>query len=381
MPLNKLAAALAVAAAIVIPVPTLAADDVIRIASSLPLTGGSAFYGQQGRNGADLAVTEANAAGGVLGKKIAIDFWDNRCNPAEGVKSISQALAEKRYSAIHEGGCSSVALAVMPLAERAGVPFVVGSPTATAISDRSGVGGNKWTFKILPTDAAMLDGLVGWIATKGLGNKVAFIGEDTDYGRGGATGFNGALKKRGQQLVSQEFYAQGTTDFNAIFTRIRSQKPSLLAVYTIGADSQNFMKQWFEFGGGVGLTGRIFTDQIPKEILASGVLDGLTTIHPYDLSIDNAVNKDFVERYRKKFNNDPNLTSWVSYESARVIIAAVARAGSADAAAVRNAIPGSNFKTMFGETINFDDNNTAHLEAFILGVQKGKFVVLGKIKT
>ncbi len=358
-----------------------AADDAIYIASSLPLTGGSAFYGQQGKNGADLAVAEANAAGGALGKKFVIDFWDNRCNPAEGAKSITQALSEKKYTAVQEGGCSSVALAVMPIIERAGVPFVIGSPTAPAIAERSGVGGNKFAFKILPTDTLMLDGLVGWISDKGMGSKVAFIGEDTDYGRGGATAFNAALKKKNQQLVSQDYYPQGTTDFNTMFTRIRAAKPSLLAVYTIGADSQNFMKQWFEFGGGVGLTGRIFTDQIPAEFLASGVLDGLTTVHPYDLNIDNAANKSFVERYRKKFGNDPNLTSWASYESARVIIEAVKKAKSAEPGAVRDAIKGGGFTSMFGEPINFDDHNMAHLDAYILGIQKGKFVVLGKTKS
>lgn len=373
-------AAVALFGVLVTGITAHAQDDTINIASSLPMSGGSAWYGQQGKNGADLAVFEANAAGGVLGKKIAIDFWDNRCNPAEGVKSITQALASKKYVAIHEGGCSSVALAVMPLAERAGIPFVVGSPSATSISDRSGVGGNKWAFKIIPSDAGMLSGLVSWISDKGQASKVAFIGEDTDYGRGGATSFNAALKARGQQLTSQEFYPQGNSDFNTLFTKIRMQKPSLLAVYTIGADSQNFIKQWYEFGGGTGLTGRIFVDQIPADILSSGVLDGLTTIHPYDMHIDNAANRSFVERYRKRFNNDPNLTSWVSYESARVIIAAVQRAGTTDPVKVRDAINAGKFKTMFGDDINFDDHNLAHVEAMILGVQKGKIVVLGKVK-
>jgi branched-chain amino acid transport system substrate-binding protein len=361
--------------------PALAQGNEIYIATSLPMTGVSAWYGNQGRNGGELAVAEANAEGGALGRKIVMDLYDNRCNPAEGVKSITQALSAKKYTAVHEGGCSSVALAVMPLVERAGVPFVIGSPTATSITERSGVGGNKWAFKVLPTDASMLNGLVAWIAEKGLASKIAFVGEDTDYGRGGATAFGGALKSRGHQLVSQDFYPQGTTDFNSLFTRIRAQKPSLLAVYTIGADSQNFLKQWFEFGGGVGLTGRLFTDQIPENILASGVLDGLTTIHPYDLYVDHPANRSFVERYRKRFNSNPNLTSWVSYEAMRVIIAAIRDAKTAEPGPVRDAIKAGRFKSMFGEDIVFDDNNLAHLEAFILGVQKGRIVVLGKVKS
>jgi branched-chain amino acid transport system substrate-binding protein len=162
-----------------LPVTARAAEDAIRVATSLPMTGNSAFYGAQGRNGAELAVAEVNAAGGVLGRALAMDVWDNRCNPAEGVKSITQALAENHYAAVHEGGCSSVALAIMPLVERAGIPFVVGSPSATSISDRSGIGGNTWTFKIIPTDAGMLGALTDWITQQGQADRVAFLGEDT----------------------------------------------------------------------------------------------------------------------------------------------------------------------------------------------------------
>ena len=357
------------------------AAEPVRIASSLPMTGNSAWYGAQGRNGAALAEAEINAAGGVLGRPLAIDFWDNRCNPAEGVKSITQALAEKHYAAIQEGGCSSVALAVMPLAARAGIPFVIGSPSATAISEHSGVGGNTWAFKIIPTDAGMLDALVSWIVDKGKAERIAFIGEDTDYGRGGAAAFNAALAKHGRKLISEDFYQQGTPDFATLIARLQSEKPSLIAAYTIGADGQNFIRQWAEAGGGVGLTGRIFTDQIPAEILTSGVLDGLTTVHPYDVHLDDPENTDFVARYEKKFNSLPNLTSWVSYEAVQVIAAAVRDAGSDDPAKVRDALAAGTFKTMFGDTIRFDDHDLAHPDALILGIQHGKVVVLGKDPT
>ena len=360
---------------------TALAQEPVRIASSLPLTGGSAWYGAQGRNGAELAVSEINAAGGVLGQPVSIDFWDNRCNPAEGVRSITQALAAKRYTAIHDGGCSSVALAVMPLAQRAGVPFVIASPSATAISEKSGVGGNPFAFKIIPTDAAMLAALVNWIADKGQADRVAFIGEDTDYGRGGASAFATALATRGKTLLSTEFYQQGTQDFGTPIARLQSSRPSLIAVYTIGADSQNFLRQWQEAGGGIGLTGRIFTDQITQDTLDSGALDGLTTIHPYDVHRTEPANQEFVARYQKAFNSLPNLTSWAAYEAVRVIAEAARSANSADPAAVRDAIAHGQFKTLFGDTITFDDHNLAHLDALILGIQGKRVVVLGKSPT
>src|SRR4029453_18677060 len=106
----------------------------------------------------------------------------------EAVKSVTQMLASKKYVAIHDGLCSSVVLAIMPLIERAGVPLVVANASATSIAEKSGVGGNKWTFKVNPTDASMLDALIAWLAKDGKAGSIAFLGEDTDYGRprGGA---------------------------------------------------------------------------------------------------------------------------------------------------------------------------------------------------
>ena len=114
-----------------------------------------------------MAAAEANAKGGVNGRKIEIDFQDNRCNPAEAVKSVTEMLSSKKYAAIFDGLCSSVALAIMPLVERAGVPFIVANASATSIAEKSGVGGNKWTFKVNPSDASMPDALVAWLDKEG----------------------------------------------------------------------------------------------------------------------------------------------------------------------------------------------------------------------
>jgi ABC-type branched-subunit amino acid transport system substrate-binding protein len=141
------------------------------------------------------------------------------------------------------------------------------------------------------------------------------------------------------------------------------------------------LRQWAEAGGGVGLTGRIFTDQLPPEMLKSGVLDGLTTVHPYDLHVDDPVNKDFVAHYEQRFHSQPNLTSWVSYEGIKVIVDAIRLAGSEDPAKVRAALASGEYRSMFGDPIRFDDHNLAHLPAFILGVRKGEIVVLGKNPT
>ena len=359
-----------------------AQDKPILIGASIPMTGGVATFGQHSRWGSELAIAEANAAGGVLGRKIEIDFQDNRCNPAEAVKSVTQMIADKKYVAIFDGLCSSVALAIMPLIERAEIPFVVANASATSIAEKSGVGGNKWTFKVNPTDASMLDALAGWLDKEGKAGSIAFLGEDTDFGRAGSAGLESALKKRNKKLTDVDFYQKGTADFSNVLAKIKSKKPQMLALYAIDADFQNLMRQWYSAGGGVPLTGRVLVDQVPKEIMASGFLDGTTSVQPYDPSIDTPGNKVFVETFTKKNGTAPILVAFESYEATRILIDAIKRAGSTDHAAIRDALAKTKYQSILGGApLEFDANNLLHNNAAILGIKGGKVVVLGFSKT
>lgn len=325
---------------------------------------------------------EANASGGVLGRKVEIDYQDNRCNPAEAVKSVTQMLGQKKYVAIFDGLCSSAALAIMPLVERAKVPFVVANASATSIAEKSGVGGNEWTFKVNPTDASMLDALVGWLDKEGKAGNIAFLGEDTDFGRAGSTGLEAALEKRGHKLVMVDFYQKGTADFSSVLAKIKARKPAALALYAIDADFQNMMRQWNGMGGGVPLTGRVLVDQVPKEVMASGVLDGTTTVQPYDVNIDTPANKAFIEAYKKKSGGTaPIMVGFESYEATRILLDAIKRAGSTQSEAVRDALAKTKYQSILGTTLEFDKHNLIHNNAVILGVRSGKVVVFGFSKT
>jgi branched-chain amino acid transport system substrate-binding protein len=357
------------------------AQAPVIIGASTPLTGPVSHYGQHARWGSELAIEQANAQGGINGRKIEIDYQDNRCNPAEAVKSVTQMLATKKYAAIFDGLCSSVALAIMPLVERAKVPFIVANASATSIAEKSGDGGNKWTFKVNPTDASMLDALVGWLNKDGKADSIAFLGEDTDYGRAGSAGFETALAKYGKKLVMADYFQKGTADYTAVLTKIKAKKPGMVAFYLIDADFQNGIKQWFTMGGGIPLTGRVLVEQVPKEVLASGFLDGTISVQPYDVSVDTPANKAFVEKFTKKFGEAPMLISFESYETINILIDAMRRSGDASPEKIRDALPQTKYQSMLGPVIEFDKNNLIHNSAVIFGIKGGKVVILGMNKT
>ncbi len=94
--------------------------EPIPVLVSIPITGPVASFGQHSRWGFELAFAQTNEAGGINGRPIEASYEDNRCNPAEAVKSVTFALSQKDYVTVLDGLCSSATLAIMPIIERNG---------------------------------------------------------------------------------------------------------------------------------------------------------------------------------------------------------------------------------------------------------------------
>src|SRR5207245_11294462 len=100
---------------------------------------------------------------------------------------------------------------------------------------------------------------------------------------------------------------KGASDITPVFTKIKAKTPALLALYAVADAFQNAMRQWYSLAVSVPLTGRVLVDQVPKEIIDSGFLDGTTSVQPYDPSVDTPGNRAFVEAFKKLHNVPPIL--------------------------------------------------------------------------
>jgi branched-chain amino acid transport system substrate-binding protein len=134
-------------------------------------------------------------------------------------------------------------------------------------------------------------------------------------------------------------------------------------------------------GGGVPLTGRVLIEQVPKEVLSSGFIDGTISVQPYDTAVDTPANKEFVEKFTKRFSEAPMLISFESYETMNILIDAIRRSGDATPEKIRDALPKTKYQSMLGPMLEFDSHNLVHNSAVIFGVQGGKLVILGMSKT
>ena len=358
--------------------PVAAGAQPIVIGASVPDTGPAAAPALWQRWGFQIALDEVNAAGGVLGKKVELLAYDNRCNPSEAVNAANK-LIEAKVVAILGAHCSSATLATMPLIAAAKVPMVEGIASSPKITELSGVGGNEWTFRINPSDDDMMEALGLYLSQNSKIRRVAVLGEDTDFGRGGAAAFAAVAKKYGLEVISTDFHPQGYPDFTSLLTRIQQSRPDAIALFQLAGDQLNFLRNAMQLGVRIPYIGRFDPGGNNLQIAQAGGMDGSITAWTYSYLVDAPANKAFVAEVEKRHNTTPVLQTWAGYDAMRLLLKAIAEAGSTDPTAIRDAIKKIQFTNVMGAPVKFDDHNQAGKLVLIEGITDRKLTILKEV--
>ncbi len=355
---------MAAAAACVLGAGPLLAQPIV-IGVSTPKTGVAAVASEWEMWGVNLAVEEINELGGLLGgRKVELMVLDNKCNPSEAV-NVANKLVEAKVVAIEGAHCSSAHLASMKIIADAKIPMITGIASNPQITELAGPGRNEYSFRISPSDSAMMDALGIYLGAKKLFKTVAIVGEDTDFGRGGADAFKAVAGKAGIEVVSTDFHPQNAPDFTSILTRLQQRHPDAIATFQVGGDSINFLRQAMQLGVRIPYTGRIELGGRNTPIIEAGGMEKSISAWTYNATIDAPQNKAFVEKIKAKYKSEPYLQTWGGYDSIRIIAQAIKEANSTDGEKVKDAIKNMKFTNVMGKTVTFDDHNSA-----------GRFVVL-----
>lgn len=369
--MNRLAAvataAAVVAASLGFAVPAQA-QGAIRIGLSGSFTGPAALASEWEKWGVDLAVEEANAAGGLLGRKVEIVQVDNRCNPTEGANS-GRKLVQEKVTAIIGAHCSSATLAMMPIILEAKIPMITGVSSSPRIGELSGSGGNPFMFRISPDDLRMATALTEYLGQTKRFRTVAVIGEDSDFGRGGAQAFIPLAKKAGMDIVSTDFAPQMSPDFTTLLTRVAQRKPDAIALFMLSADQLNFTRTAMQMGLSIPYTGRAELAGKMLEIIQAGGMENSVSAWTYSPDLDTPANKAFAATIQNRYKTTATLQAWAGYDSTRVILQAIREANSDDPVKVRDAMAKARFTPLHGKQVGFDGNN-----------QAGRIVVLQQVK-
>jgi len=345
------------------------AEAEIRIGAILPLTGGAAQWGVPPRDAATLAVEEINAKGGIKGKKIRLEVEDDKCEPAVGVSAVQKLLATGKPVAILGAVCSSVTLAIAPIAEAQKVVLVSPASTNPQITNAG-----DHIFRVVPTDA--LRGKVFAEYVYSLGHRrVSILYINNEGGAGNQMTFAENFQKLGGNIVSIDAYPQDTRDVRAQLTKIRQQEPEAVIVVSYPDDTPLVLRQASELKLGVPLFFQTEALDDPAVIQRAGsAAEGATYILP--AKAEGPMVDDFARKYREKFGRAPELYAAEGYDVIRLIDTILANSPDFSADGLKAGLYATkNYQGASGR-ITFDENGDVIKPMAVKKIQQGKAVTV-----
>jgi branched-chain amino acid transport system substrate-binding protein len=348
------------------------AQDTVKIGLIQPLTGSVAYNGTTDVNGSKLALDEINAKGGVLGKKLELIIEDGQCRPANSVNAAEKLIQRDKVVAISGAFCSSATLAVMPVVANYKIPLVTGVSSSAELTEK----GNRWFFRATETDALLAKSFAKILFDQLKLRKVAYIGVNDDWGRGGVAEFEKQMTALGATTAMKEYFEHGTSDFYTLLTKLRASGADGAFVAAETQDGSIFVKQKAELGVQTKVfgVGSWATSDFIKLTGASS--EGIYAAVPYASTMTTPKNKAFVEAYMARYKEAPGKYAAAGYNAINILAQAIDRAGSTDAEKIREALTKTNYEGPNGH-FQFDDKGQASgFTVVLVHLQKGGPVVV-----
>jgi branched-chain amino acid transport system substrate-binding protein len=271
---------------------------------------------------------------------------------------------------------SSRSLAAAPIAQAAQIPMVSPSstnPRVTQVGD--------YIFRVCFTDPFQGAVMAKFASDTLKLKKVAILVDvRNDYSVGLQTFFRQHFKSGGGEIVAEQSYSEGDSDFHAQLTQIKAANPEAIYVPGYYTEVGTIARQARELGITVPLLGGDGWDSPKLWEIGGEALNGCYLSNHYSTDDPSPVVQKFVTEYRKRYNALPDALAALGYDAAKILVDAISRAGSTDGAKMRDALAATkDFQGVTGSiTINADRN--AVKPAVILKVENGKFTLVETIK-
>jgi len=328
-------------------------------------------YGQTTRMGAELAVKEINAAGGIDGRKVELRIKDDQASAERAITVAEELLGDPEVVAV-AGHVNSGTTRAAAATYQKGLPTLATTATSPEIS-RLG----EWVFRVASSDSANAVALAR--SARSIARKTAILYANDSYGRGLSKGFGETLRKSGGTVVEMDPYLETTEDFRPYLARLKQRGVDLVFVAGLETGAARIISQARELGlearflGGDGLE-----PLVGMGPAYDGAMVGLL-FHPE--SSDEA--KRFTEAFRKEFGRAPDSFAAAAYDAVR-LLALAADEGGAERGAIREYLAGVGrpggadpFQGATG-SLRFDENGDPVEKAFAVGTIRNGTIQLNR---
>jgi branched-chain amino acid transport system substrate-binding protein len=296
----------------------------IIVGAAIPITGAFAASGIQYYNSLRLAQDDINAAGGINGRTLRIDFEDTQASNSVAVNAFVKLVKQSDLPFVFLSSLSSQDLATEPDVAKETIPVMYGGG-----ADAIGARHDKWMFHIRPNDSLQGPAMAYAVKDYLKKSKPGIIHSQDDYGTGAANSAAAALTAAGVTPVTQEAYSPRDNDFSAQLLAIKSKGADVIVAFTYNRDGGLILSQRKSLGidlpyvGGSATIAPSTLSLINADDLA-GVLGVGDAVLGSSISQASA---EFVKRYAAKFGFDPDPYGAAYYDGAMMLADALRKVG------------------------------------------------------
>jgi branched-chain amino acid transport system substrate-binding protein len=297
------------------------AAEPIKIGHITPRTG---FLGQIGAYavmGVQLAVEEANARGGVLGRPIEVVYEDS-VNPGTAVQKARKLIEKDKVVALVGEISSASTLAIGEVAQEAGIPFI---NTGANSDEIRGTKCHRYVFSTEGSNTMYVNAIGQWLIKNQKFSRWYFLTADYAFGHDLYRVSKKLLLEHGGTELGNDMIPTNTPDYSSYILKLKSVNPDLLFLNLAGVDQTTFLKQYKEFGAPFETAGGVM-DTV--QFWAAGP-DAITGVWPslWYHGIDVLAAKEFTARFMKKFEKPPDNQAWSDYVAMQIILQAIEKTG------------------------------------------------------
>jgi branched-chain amino acid transport system substrate-binding protein len=360
----KLLTAAALGAALVAPA---AAQQPIKIGFHVPLTGFAAADGKSALNGAELAVDEINASGGVNGRKLELVVLDDQAKADQAVPLANKYIGDG-IKIVVSGSYSGPTRAAAGVFQNAKIPYISSYAIHPDIT-RAGnyVFRTSFMGEVQGRAAAYF---VGDIMKK---KNVTLITLNNDFGQSLSAGFKEVAPKYGVKVISEYTYAMGDRQFGSIVASVKRDNPDMIYVSGYFFNGGPLVAQLRAGGITTPILGTEGFDTHNFIKIAGPASEGVMITTSLDRDSKSPAMRKFIDDYEKKFNTPADMVAASTNTAIHVAAAALAKAGPDDSTKIRDAIAGTkDFQVATGK-ISFNDLGEIYKAAQIQVIKDGKF--------
>jgi branched-chain amino acid transport system substrate-binding protein len=323
--------------------------------------------------GAEMAVADINAAGGLLGRKVELGIYDDACDPKQARAAAEKAASDKIvFMAGHY--CSSSSIPASEVYQENGILQITPASTNPRLTDEAAAKGWTTVFRTCGRDDQQAIVAGKMLATKYKGKNIAILHDKTTYGEGLAKEVQKQVKANGQAEKIYDAFGKGDKDFSAIISKLKAANIDVVYVGSYHTETGLLTRQAREQGLKAQIMGgdALVTDEFLQITGKAG--EGVMFTFSSDPALRPTAKK-VVDAFKAKGINPEGYTLY-TYAAVQVWAAAVKKAGTTDYKKVAEAIRSQEWDTVLGK-LGFDKKGDITVLDYVWWVFKdGKYVMM-----